>query len=87
MDDLENIDLSDLSRRLHRLFEHHPPQGYLRGKTALRNALEEELRCSELEAETLIDTLESRGFIQFEGSARDPSEVDTPWAISADAPL
>ncbi|MEZ4273432.1 MAG: hypothetical protein R3C68_18955 [Myxococcota bacterium] len=39
-------------------------QGYIIGKTAIRDAVMQELQCSALFAEELVDTMESRGFIQ-----------------------
>ena len=81
---IEEVDLEQVSERLRNLFEHHPPQGYLRGKTALRNAVEESLHCSELEAEEMIDTLESRGFHRFDGNPSERSEADSTWIIETD---
>ena len=69
----DGTDLEDLRRRLATQFESMPPVGYVRGKGALRAAVIGILECSELEAEDLVDTLESRGLIRYEG---DPSKVD-----------
>lgn len=77
----ESIDLRIVGRTLGRVFSHHPPLGYLRGKTEMRDALEDQLGCSALEAEELVDTMESRGFVRFEGDPAAPTETDTPWAI------
>ena len=81
MQQLESIDLRTVSRSLAEAFRHHAPHGYLRGKTAMRDHLEEELGCSALEAEELVDTLESRGFLRFESSPLARSEADSTWAI------
>ena len=78
---IDEVDLRQVSTQLGHLFEHHPPHGYLRGKTAMRNALEEALDCSELQAEELVDTLESRGFLRFDGDPSHRSEADSTWAI------
>lgn len=77
----EQIDLRTVSRSLAEAFLHHPPHGYLRGKTIMRDHLQQSLGYSALEAEELIDTLESRGFLRFGADARDASIVDAPWAI------
>jgi len=65
----ESIDLLALCQRLRR---HDPTldrvEGYLEGKTLLRDRLVDLLDCSELEAERLTDTLEARGFLRFRGS-------------------
>jgi hypothetical protein len=77
----EAIDLNLVTERLHSLFDHHPPSGYLGGKTAMRNALEDTLGLSELEAEELIDTLEDRGFVRFGGDPSAATAVDAYWDI------
>jgi hypothetical protein len=65
----ESIDLLTLSQRLRRSDASMPKlEGYLEGKTMLRDRLLSLLACSELEAERLIDTLEARGFLRFHGS-------------------
>jgi hypothetical protein len=78
---IDEIDLSEILERLRRLFHEQGPNGYLDGKTSLRNALEQELGCSELAAETLVDTLESRGVIHFLGDPADPAAIDAPWHL------
>jgi len=78
---VDEIDLNEVSERLHSLFEHRPPSGYLRGKTSMRNALEQSFECSELEAEEMVDTLESRGFIRFDGDPTKQSDLDNEWTI------
>lgn len=45
-------------------------EGYIEGKTLLRDRLVALLSCSELEAERLTDTLEARGFLRFRASGR-----------------
>lgn len=77
----EQIDLNRVSARLARRFGSRPPVGYLRGKTAMRDALATDLECSAVDAEALIDTLESRGFLRFDGDPSQRSEADAPWLI------
>lgn len=77
----ESIDLRTVSRSLADAFRHHAPHGYLRGKTVMRDHLEQTLGYSALDAEELVDTLEARGFVRFASSPEARSEADTPWAI------
>jgi hypothetical protein len=58
--------LSELVRMLRARFVEEPPEEYLPGKTALRNALMSHYRCSALHAEELIDRMESLGHVHFE---------------------
>ncbi len=70
----EEIDLADLRSRLVEHFGALRPAGYVEGKGELRNAVRDLLDCSDLEAEQLVDTLEARGLIRYDG---DPGhEVD-----------
>jgi hypothetical protein len=77
----ERTDLRRIGRALVRVFGRHPPVGYLRGKTAMRDALVSELGVSALEAEELIDTLEMRGLIRFDGDPSRRAEADAPWQL------
>ncbi len=61
---LEEIDLAALSHRLRERLG-HLCDDYLDGRRVIRDAIAEELACSELEAEDLTDTLEARGFLRF----------------------
>jgi energy-coupling factor transporter transmembrane protein EcfT len=70
----EDIDLEDLRRRLSARFAGASPAGYVRGKGDLRAAVVALLNCSALEAEQLVDTMEARGLIRYEGDRR--AEVD-----------
>lgn len=81
MHSIDEVDLRELADRLRKWFEHHPPIGYLGGKTQLRDAVEASLACSELKAEELVDSLELQHLIEFEGDPALPSEVDAPWII------
>ena len=58
-----------------------PPEGFVMGRTQMRNALADEARCSLLHAEELIKRLQDRGLIQFSGK---PLELETGppyWTI------
>ena len=76
----EEIDLDELRRQLQEHFGDSPPAGYVRGKTALRAALVKILQCSELESEQLVDTLEARQMIRYEGHRRDAvDDLESFW--------
>jgi len=77
----EDLDLGGVCRRLHRELEHDPPVGYLRGRTLMRDVLASRMGFSALEAEELVDTLEARGYVRFEGDPTRRSEVDIPWIV------
>jgi len=78
---LEEVDLAEVTAALRRRFSGAAPAGYLDGRTALRDAVVDELRCSELEAEELVDTLVARGFIRYEGDPSAPLEDGRPWSL------
>jgi len=83
MRSIDEIDLAALAEELRRFFYSDPPVGYLRGKTAFRDALVQAHGCSSTQAEELVDTLEARGFLRFGGDPNRRSEADTPWDIDA----
>lgn len=71
---LEDLDLAELTLALRERLAGSPPAGYLVGRTALRDAVTDELQCSELLAEEIVDTLVARGFARYQG---DPAaEID-----------
>jgi hypothetical protein len=63
--DVESIDLEELADSLKRRFGARFSASYLEGKSLLRDAVEDELRCSDYEAEQLVETLESQGHLRF----------------------
>ena len=78
---LEDLDLAELTRSLRERLAGAPPVGYLIGRTAMRDAVTDELHCSELVAEEIVDTLVARGFVRYQG---DPTAaIDEPrgWAL------
>lgn len=77
----EELDLQDIVESLRRNLGPSEVVGYLRGKSVMRDILVQEKRCSELEAEELIDTLEVRGFLRFEGDPSARSRADAHWRI------
>jgi len=80
----EDLDLAELARDLQRALRNRGAEGYLRGKSLMRDLLVEEHRFSQLEAEELVDTLELRGFLHFLGDPSRRSAVDTGWDIDPD---
>jgi hypothetical protein len=78
----EDVDLADLADALKRIFANQPPIGYLLGRTALRDAVVDHLSCSQLEAEQLIDTMVSRGFLKYRGAPAEQIDDLGPWLIA-----
>lgn len=81
----EDIDLSELRRQLSIRFRGAAPAGYVRGKSDMRAAIVDTLNCSELEAEQLVDTLEARGLIRYDGDAREEVDrLEHHWNLGED---
>ncbi len=81
----EEIDLEDLRRRLAARFAGTPPAGYVRGKGDLRAGVVAILECSEAEAEALVDTLESRRLIWYEGDRKESVDrLESHWRLGGD---
>ena len=79
--DPENIDLNELVKKLAARFGGIAPSGYVRGKGDLRAAVVELLACSELEAEQLVDTLEGRGLLRYEGDRQEVDQLEHHWSF------
>jgi hypothetical protein len=62
---VEEIDLAVLSSSLRARLGSPLEAGYLRGRTAIRDAIVVQLGCSAYEAEELVDTLELQGYVRF----------------------
>jgi hypothetical protein len=77
----EELDLQDVVETLRTHLGPSEVLGYLRGKALLRDVLVRTRRYSELEAEEVIDTLEDRGFLHFEGDPAARSRADAHWQI------
>ena len=78
----EDIDLNELRRKLAAKFSGAAPAGYVRGKGDLRAAVVAILGCSQLEAEQLVDTLEARGFIRYEGELEEQvDQLEHHWDL------
>ncbi|MGE6759224.1 hypothetical protein D7X55_38415 [Corallococcus sp. AB049A] len=83
----DDLDLRQLTAQLKARLGPGEPVGYLRGKSLMRDLLLDmrDNRFSELEAEELVDTLESRGFVRFLGDPAERSVADAPWDITPHA--
>lgn len=78
----EDVDLEQLRSSLAAHFGNVPPAGYVRGKGRLRAAVVQLLSCSQLEAEQLVDTLENRGLIRYEGDRREEvDQLERHWQL------
>ena len=62
--DVEHVDLAELVAVLHG--REAELVGSLSGRSRMRDLVAEHLACSMLEAETLVDTLISQGFVHLE---------------------
>jgi myo-inositol catabolism protein IolC len=78
--DPEQVDLAALAERVAARLGVEPVEGYVMGRTLLRDAVADELSCSLLAAEQLVDTMVEREFFRFE---RRP---DSPGAWVAQVP-
>lgn len=78
--DVEEIDLASLARRLLSAVG-SPVEGYVVGRTVMRDAIAGILGCSLLEAENLVETLISRGLIVRRGGEQGSDAVE--WVITA----
>jgi hypothetical protein len=80
--DIEQLDLEEVARLIQRhIPQGEPPVGYLRGRSYFRDVLTHELKCSDMEAEQLVDTLEMNGYLHFEGDPAERSVADSRWDI------
>ncbi len=58
-----------------------PPEGYILGRTQMRNALAEVTGCSLLQAEDLIKSLIDRGLVRYDGHPMQLETAQTYWTI------
>lgn len=80
-DDLPTgLDLAEIVDIIIEQLRGQPPdllRGYLDGKTRLRDVVSSGLRCSQAQAELLIDTCEARGLVRY-----DPDDApDGCWRV------
>lgn len=85
--DIEDIDLEALARTIKQhIPPGEPPVGYLRGRSYFRDVIAQALRCSDVEAEQLVDTLEINGYLHFEGNPSERSVADSRWTVDPHVP-
>ena len=85
--EIEDVDLAQLAAELRQRSPPGEPKGYLRGKATMRDLVVSILGCSQLEAEDLVETLELRGYLRFEGNPAERSQAFAQWAIDPGAEL
>ncbi|HUB09680.1 MAG TPA: hypothetical protein VMB50_21925 [Myxococcales bacterium] len=83
VEDVSEIDLRELAERLRERTPAGSPVGYLRGKAYFRDLAVSLLDCSQLRAEELVDTLELRGYLRFQGDPEGRSQATVSWQIVA----
>lgn len=76
-----SLDLAVLARFLRRRFGIGAPLGYIRGKTAFRDAIMDKLRLSAVEAELLVERMRARGFLRYLGDPRRREPEPQVWRI------
>ena len=76
-------DLAQVATALKGHFGPRLPRGYVQGKTAMRDAIMERYSASAMEAETIVEQLQARGFVRYAGDPRGVSTGREPWVINA----
>jgi hypothetical protein len=64
--DIEQTDFEALVQHLRDAFDATPPEGFVVGRTRLRDAVAGHLSCSQAEAERLVESMVARGMLVFE---------------------
>lgn len=64
--DVESVDLAELAQFLGQRFQDVKPEGFVVGRTELRDSVAERLDCSQLVAECIVDTMVARGILRLE---------------------
>ncbi len=59
-----------------------PPLGYVTGKTQMRNAIAEQTGCSLAHAETLLERMEQKGEISYEGDHFSAERFPASWKVA-----
>ena len=85
--DIDSIDLAEIAGLIRgHITGGEPPVGYLLGRSYFRDVITHELRCSDVEAEQLVDTLEMNGYLRFVGDPGERSPGESRWEILPHAP-
>lgn len=80
----ENQSLTTESALVHLKNEfssYEPPQGYVRGRTEMRNVLAEKSGCSLAKAEAVVERLIADGQVRYRGDSFAPEELPASWEI------
>jgi hypothetical protein len=85
--DPKRLDLVELVRGLSEDVRAPTTEGYVMGRTRIRDAVAARLNCSQLRSEQLVDTLVAERFLRFveDPAGSDPgywifdAEPDVPW--------
>ena len=78
----ERVDTRTALRTLQVAFPpERPPEGYVVGRTQMRNALADKTGCSLLRAEDLIMELIQRGLVHYDGHPNQLETAPTYWSI------
>lgn len=78
---LAEVDLAELVSGLADSFAGRSVVGFVRGRTALRDAVAARLGCSQLEAEDLVETMVSLGFVRYLGDSTSIADSDERWTL------
>ena len=81
---LTDVNLAAVAEMMKELFGATHPAGYLEGRTMLRNAIAAHLDCSMLDAEALVETMQSRGYLYYAGMPEADVDERHPWTIECD---
>jgi hypothetical protein len=76
----DQLDLPTLARDLAKDLKVHTTEGYVVGRTKIRDAVASRLRCSQLRSEQLVDTLIAQGHLYF---VRDPEAMSPGYWVLA----
>jgi hypothetical protein len=80
--EIEAIDLAAVARLLERELGGRAPEGFVRGRTVLRDQVVARFGCSLLEAERMIDTMIGRGFLSFSGYPGSVEDRPGVWRVN-----
>jgi hypothetical protein len=78
----ESVDLARLTAAFARRVPEPAREGFVVGRTNLRDCVISETSCSEVMAEQLVETMVTRGFIRY--LEPQPGEVTGRWVVSQD---
>jgi hypothetical protein len=79
--DPEEVDLEWLSEAVANRVPPHQMQEFIEGKTAIRDGVAEELDCSMMVAEQVVETMISRGMLRFMGDPRKAADTHGTWRL------